>query len=195
MTSAPTPATPEELILLGAAIYQAQKVEWALYGIAAHASHLPVAQRERRFKQLTPESFLRGNLAALKATLGQIASRFGEAFLISNPALERFVADRNLIVHDFYRLFHAKVRDAQHRDDPIEFLNDFCRRCEHWLAIILGLLVVLRERAAEKEGRTDELVLTDKDQINKAAYLTHANEVAKRLLSESGGHVASGETE
>jgi hypothetical protein len=186
MTSSATPITPDEFMLIGAAIYQAQKIEWALYGIASHASHLQVAQCEKRFKQLTPEAFLRGDPAEFKATFGQIASVFGDSFLISGPELEQFIADRNLIVHDFYRLFYANIHNGHRRDDPVGFLKDFIRRGEFWLAIVRGFLVCLKEAAAKKEGRVKELAFTEKDLVNKDAYQTHARKVAERFLQKSG---------
>lgn len=48
----------EEYKLLGACLEMAQKVEFALYGIAAHISK--GLQDKSQFKDLTPELFLRG---------------------------------------------------------------------------------------------------------------------------------------
>lgn len=58
----------DECALLGAAILSAQKLEFTLYGIVAHLSHLPEAQKEKRFRDLTPERFLRGNIEDLRAS-------------------------------------------------------------------------------------------------------------------------------
>ncbi|SKA16801.1 hypothetical protein SAMN05428963_10749 [Consotaella salsifontis] len=191
MNLEPTPITSDEITLIGAAIYQAQKVEWALYGIASHVSHLPAAQRKKRFKQINPEAFLRDDPADFKATLGEITAVFGDAFLISSPELEEFVDDRNLIVHNFYRLFHANIRDGHRREDPVGFLQDFILRGQQWHSIVRGLLVCLQERAAEKEGRMEELSLRDEDYAHKVAYLAHATKVAERLLAKLDGQSTS----
>jgi len=73
----------ESAALLGAAMLSAQKLEFALYGIVSYLSHTPEAQKEKRFRDLTPEKFLRGNVEDLKATLGQLETAFGEKLLIS----------------------------------------------------------------------------------------------------------------
>ena len=100
------------MALLGLALYGAQRVEFALYGIAAHASHTPAAQRERRFANLSGEKFLRGDPSELKATLGQLVTIFGDAFLIKTPDLIDFYERRNLIAHDFYRHFYMRIWPA-----------------------------------------------------------------------------------
>ncbi|MEY4520305.1 MAG: hypothetical protein RLZZ499_2905 [Cyanobacteriota bacterium] len=94
----------DEYILLGAAIISAQKLEFALYGIVSHLSHLPEARKEKRFRELTPEEFLRGDMEDLKATLGQISTAFGDTLLMSNEELNQFIKDRNLIAHNYWRL-------------------------------------------------------------------------------------------
>lgn len=50
---------------LGIALLVAQGVEFALYDIASHLSHTGVAQKDKRLKNLTPETFLRGKEAEL----------------------------------------------------------------------------------------------------------------------------------
>ena len=162
--------TEEELILLGGAILAAQRVEFVLYGIAAHVNHIPAAQKERRFRELTPEKFLRGDISELKATLGQIATTFGDAFLIGTDDLEAFYKDRNFIAHNYLRAFHANIRGQETRSDGPQFLRDFVERATHWEAVVRGLLATLQKAAAEKERRFAEVNLSSADLRNIEAF-------------------------
>jgi hypothetical protein len=88
------------LTLLGTAVLLAQKLEFALYGIVAHFSYLPEAQREKRFRELKPEAFLRGDPSDLKATLGQLVASFEKSLRLASNELDRLVKDRSLIAHN-----------------------------------------------------------------------------------------------
>ncbi|MBY2913071.1 hypothetical protein [Rhizobium leguminosarum] len=163
--------TGEEMTLIGAAIYIAQKVEFALYGIGSHLSPDHKAKAHRAFKDLTPEAFLRGDQEKLKATFGLLAREFGPAFFIDTPGLTKFYQDRNLIAHNYFRFFCANIQGAQTPDDPIKFLSDFIIRGEHWLAVMKGLTSVLMEGAAAREGRLDELTFSEQDKENIEKYV------------------------
>ncbi len=160
----------DECALLGAAILSAQKLEFALYGIVAHLSHLPEAQKEKRFRDLTPEKFLRGNVDDLKATLGQLETAFSEKLLISTSDLKDFVRDRNLIAHNYWRLTKSNINGGEKLTDPEAFLRRFLARCDQWASIVRGLLWVLMRATAEKEGRLSELNFNEQQMSDIAAY-------------------------
>ena len=46
-----------EICLIGRAVYLSQGLEFALYGIAAHAAHTDAAKKDRHFRDLNPEKF------------------------------------------------------------------------------------------------------------------------------------------
>lgn len=163
----------DECTLLGAAILSAQKLEFSLYGIASHLSHTKAAQKEKRFRDLTPEKFLRGNVDELKATLGQLEETFGKTLLISSHELKKFIRDRNIIVHSYWRLTKCNVKGCQSLADPETFLRDFLARCDYWSSIVRGLLCVLMGWFAEKEGKTSEINLNKQDADDVAAYYVY----------------------
>ena len=99
-----------ECATIGTAILAAQRIEFLLYGIIAH---IKPESKERDKRHLTGESFLRGDVSDLRATLGQIAKVYGTEFLLSADDLEAFVKNRNLIVHDYWRLTKGLIRDGQ----------------------------------------------------------------------------------
>jgi hypothetical protein len=164
----------DECALIGAAILSAQKFEFALYGIVSHLSHLPEAQKDKRFRDLSPEKFLRGDLEDTKATLGQLEVAFGNRLLISNAELKQFIKDRNLIAHNYWRLTKADIKGAEKLSDPEAFLRRFLARCDEWAAIVRGLLYVLMQSAAEKEGRLGEIKFDQQQLLDIAAYHSHA---------------------
>ena len=177
----------DEYHLLGLALIAAQRVEFVLYGIASHAAHMPAAQKEKRFRDLTPEEFLRGDAGELKATLGQLVEAFGDAFLIRTPDLIAFYKDRNLIAHDYVRLFRFKFAGASAREDGRGFLIDFIRRAVHWETVLRGLLAELIQCAAVKEGRGDEFSPTSGDLERVSAYREHAGKyLASKNTSQQG---------
>ena len=175
------------MALLGLALYGAQRVEFALYGIAAHASHTPAAQRERRFANLSGEKFLRGDPSELKATLGQLVTIFGDAFLIKTPDLIDFYERRNLIAHDFYRHFYMRIRGTSHGENPSAFLLTFIEDAQRWFAVLKGLLFELMEGIAIRDGRLSEINITDTDRQNMAAYRKHAEAYLQSKISSTGG--------
>ncbi|MFS6536538.1 hypothetical protein V6D52_04450 [Idiomarina loihiensis] len=163
----------EECTLLGASLLGAQKLEFALYGVVAHLSHLDEAQKEKRFRELTPEKFLRGSVEDLKITFGQLEKVFGKKLLISNDELIKFIKDRNLIAHNYWRLTKADVKGSEQLNDPETFLKDFVSMCSYWQKVFNGMVFMLMEAAAKKENRTDEVSFTDNQKKDIEAYLKH----------------------
>jgi hypothetical protein len=176
------PPTEDEFTLLGLSLYAAQRVEFVLYGLAAHASHLTVAQSERRFRTLTPDDFLTPGAAELKATLGQLVKTFGDSFLVRTSDLDKFIDDRNLIAHNYVRTFHMTLRGVKPRLDGEDFLRDFISRATLWEKVLRGLLSELIVAAAKRENRLEEVSLTDSDIEN----VTDFRELASQYLQESG---------
>lgn len=172
--------TIETYTLLGAAVYTCQKAEFALAGIASHLSHLPEAQRDKRFKNLTPDDLLNGSTGsgnAFKATFGQIYEIYGSRLLISGSDFDEFVLDRNRIVHHFWR----ETRELRGRigmPDPHGYLLAFINRAEQIVEALQGLLSHLQEAAAQKENRMSEFILSEKDIQSRVAY--------KDLVGRSG---------
>ncbi len=164
-----------EMALLGTSIMLTQKFEFALYGMVAHCSHLPEAQQEKRFRDLTPEAFLRGDPSNLKATLGQLAAKFGEPLLLASNELDQLVEDRNLIAHSYWRTFHADIGGRDRRQDAELFLTGFISLVEHLLKVISGLLTRLRIEAALKEDRASELNIGDDDLANMLLHFGHVH--------------------
>ncbi len=163
----------DECALLGAALLSAQKLEFSLYGMVSHLSHLPEAKKEKRFRDFSPEKFLRGNLEDLKSTFGQLEVVFGERLLISTSELKCLIRDRNLIAHSYWRLTKANIRGGEGLSDPEKFLKEFLARCDQWAAIFNGLLYSLMLAAAEKEGRLLELNFTGQQLSDIEAYDAH----------------------
>jgi hypothetical protein len=165
----------DELTWIGAAVIAAQRIEFGLYGIAAHCSHTSAAAKEKRFRALTPETFLRGDPAELKATLGQLIAVFGDEFLIRTADLDRFVDDRNIIIHSYWRSTHAGIHGSQKRiSAPLEYLRHFVERSDRLLAVINGFLAHLMAAAAKREGR--DFQITDNQRRDMEAYLRHVEQ-------------------
>ena len=80
-----------ECALVGAAILGAQRVEFALCGIAAHLN-----LQDQRISKLDPETFLRGDIKKIKFTLGLLVKIVGDELLLSTDQLDQFVDHRNL---------------------------------------------------------------------------------------------------
>ncbi len=165
----------DEYLLLGTALLSAQRLEFALYGIVSHLSHLPEARKEKRFRELTPEKFLRGDVDDLKATFGQILTTFGDTLLIRNEDLNQFIDNRNLIVHNYWRLTQTSIRGTEKLNDPEGFLKKFISDSDKWTTIIKGLLYKLIEAAAEKEGRSSEITFNEQQLTDINNYLNHAS--------------------
>ena len=163
----------EDFYLLGFALYGVQAFEFGLYGIASHCSHLPDAQSERRFRDLDPEKFLRGDISDLKATLGQIVRVFGDSFLIGCDELDAFIGKRNDIAHNIWRFTNTSLHPSPIADIK-QYLKDFIAESKYWRTIIRGLTAAMRVAAAEAEGRSDELSLSDEDKRCMDAFYEHA---------------------
>ena len=164
---------PETFMLLGGAVYTAQKLEFALYGVAAHCSYLPESQKDKRFANLTPQDFLSTaleNRDLRKATLGQISKLFASAFLLPTTDLEELVERRNLIFHEFWREVRTKWGTGS-ITDPDKFLAVFIHDCEEWIAAVEGLISYMKEAAATKEGRLDEIQVTEAEQVIRDKFM------------------------
>lgn len=153
-----------ELTALGAAMMLAQRVEFLLYGLVAHVNP-DLRRHDKRFRDLTPEEFLRGDPSELKATFGQLAKEFGSRFLLSTELLDSFTRDRNLIVHNYWRLTKSGITGGSKLDDPLEFLREFGAKCEKLEDILKGIIVAFKLELGSKEQ------LTHRDTQQLAAYL------------------------
>lgn len=169
----------EECGLLGGCLMAAQKMEFILYGIASHLSHIPEA-KEKRFRQLTPEKFLRGDPSELKATLGQMEKVFGEKLHISSSELNEFIRHRNLFAHNYYRLTKIQIAGTKNLENPEEFLRKFLEQCAYWENVLSGLLYLMLVNTAKKENRECEINLSELQKSTIAAYSAH---IEKRLTS------------
>ena len=148
-----------ECASVGAAVLAAQRIEFLLYGLSAHVKP-ELKSGDKRFRDLTPEGFLRGDPAELRATLGQLAKAFGPKFLLSSDDLEEFVRARNLIVHDYWRMSKARIRDGRRLESPLTFLLKFLHDCQHWEGILRGVLVTMKLSAATSADDGEPLALT-----------------------------------
>ena len=161
-----------ECATIGAAVLASQRIEFLLYGLVAHVK--PELKRsDKKFRYLTPESFLRGDPSDLRATLGQLAKAYGTKLLLSANDLEAFVRNRNLIVHDYWRLSRARIRDGATLENPMAFLQQFLADCLHWEGILRGVLATMRVSVAQETGSEQEFSLTPEDLNYMDQYCQH----------------------
>lgn len=148
-----------ETFVVGAAVLASQRVEFLLYGLIAHVKD-KIKNEDKVFQGLTPENFLRGDPAALRATLGQLVRAFGDILPLTTKELKQFVEDRNLIVHNYWRLTKSGIRDGAHLENPLGFVIRFLNQCARWEEILKGILAYLRLSSAggdeQKAGITEE---------------------------------------
>ena len=169
-----------ECATVGAAVLAAQRIEFLLYGIIAHVKP-ELKGRDKRFRHLTPESFLRGDVSDLRATLGQLAKAYGTKFLLSAADLETFIKNRNLIVHDYWRLCKARIRDGQTLENPMAFLQEFFDDCQRWEGILRGVLANMKLSVAKTTGGELQPALTPDDLDYMDQYRQHVRSHLVRI--------------
>ena len=147
-----------ECATVGGALLAAQRVEFLLYGLVAHIKP-ELKQTERQFRDLTPESFLRGDVSELRATPGQLARAYGCRFQRSTDELDAFVKSRDLIAHDYWRLSEARIRDGAELENPIDSLRGFIEDCQRWEEILRGLMAHMKLAVAQKIVKSKKLCL------------------------------------
>ena len=155
-----------EFALLGRALIGAQRVEFLLYGLGSHLVYLPDYDN-KRYRELNPEMFLRVDPDDLKETLGGLVRAFGDKLLLNKAEISQFVDDRNLIAHNYWRLTKADIEGGKRLDNPLEFLERFIEKCDHWEKILKGILALARQRAAAREG---EILKLSADEVDNAEY-------------------------
>ena len=153
-----------ERTVLGGAVLAAQRMEFLLYGLVAHFED-ELKRSDKRFRDLTPESFLRGDLADLRSTRGQLADTYGDELLLSTDDLNRFVKNRNLIVHNYWRLTKSGIRDGPLLDDPMQFLLRFIKDCQKWGRILMGVPVAMKQAIESSDTGQRTLI------VDEMAYL------------------------
>ena len=152
-----------EWAMVGAAVLASQRVEFLLYGLVAHLNEQARGQ-DRKFKNLSPENFLRGDVRNLRATLGQLVKTFGDKLLLTTAELEQFVNDRNLIVHNYWRLTKSGIEGTQRLEEPEKFLMTFLHKCDHWEKVLRGVMVRMRIQIAKNVGNEENAQVTAGDQ-------------------------------
>ena len=160
----------DTLLLLGTALFRAQKIEFILYGIASHLGHLDIAKNDKIFSKITAKDFLSDDPKKQRlriATLGRVYKLFGETLMISNLPFDLLVNERNFFVRNFFR----EVTKSDDNFDYIQRLNIFIDLMDFTEKALKGLLSNLMEAAAKKEGRLHELTITSEDEENRKFYL------------------------
>ena len=94
-------------------------------GLLRHAAHTDVAKKDKHFRELNTEDFLRGDLTKQKATLGRLVDIFGDDFGIKTKSLEKLIDDRNLIVYRYYRVFVTQLKGVERPDGWQGFSTGF----------------------------------------------------------------------
>ena len=163
-------------------------MEFLLYGLASHLTHLPEFQ-SRRYESLNAETFLRGDLANQKATLGQLVRDFSDKLLITSEELGKFVEDRNLIAHNYWRLVHANIQGGQSMSDPRRFLQDFANRCAHWENVLRGFLALAKIVLAERSGTAVEISNHERNCIEIYNSSTADYAVRKLRMPPGAGNI------
>lgn len=161
-----------ETQLLGISLLEIQKVEFALYGVVSHLTHLPEG-RGWKFNGLSPENFLRGDPEQLKATLGQLDKAFGSLLKISCDRFKELIENRNIIAHNYWRMSRKGIRGARTLENPEAFLLEFIEQCQYWKKVINGLLYAFMLAAAKESGRESEVILDSMQTEELKTYLNH----------------------
>lgn len=172
----------DEMMLLGSAILMAQKLEFALYGMASH-----LKATDPRFRGLTAEELLRGDGTITKATLGAIAQAYGSKFQLDGDELAQLVKDRNLIAHDYWRLTKANVNGGRSLENPKQFLLNFFERCNTWIRLCEGWITLAKYATAEQSGRLDEVNESPESLSKMLEYLVHTLNRTVYEDAENGG--------
>ncbi len=115
---------------------------------------------------------MRGDVENLRTTLGQLVQEFGDKLLITSDELIDFVAHRNLIAHNYWRLTGAKIPGGARLDDPQRFLEEFATQCSYWESVLRGLLALMRRETGISLGQ--ELKLSETDAAYVVEYERHA---------------------
>lgn len=181
-----------ELTGVGGAMLAAQRVEFLLYGLVAHVKD--EWKQDRRFQGLTPENFLHGDLENLRVTLGQLTNAYGDRFGLPMTDLRKFVADRNLIAHNYWRLTRANIRGAERLQDPMAFLIGFLQQCSHWEKILRGLRSLMAQEIARKHGGEQKAGLTAQDREDMDYYVQQVESHVAELAREGFGTATGSQT-
>lgn len=168
---------PDEMMVLGGAMLAAQQLEFSLYGMAAF-----LKEKSGKFKDLTPEEFLRGDGSKTKATLGALVKAFGPKFCMDGDELTSLVNDRNLIAHDYWRLTKANVAGGRKLENPENFLLQFTIRCEKWIRLCQGWVALAVRSLAESDKKLNETETIPQSEFNALVY---SNFVIQRASTDS----------
>lgn len=128
----------DEAAMLGAAILEVQKFEFVFYGLAAH-----VANENDKKRGYSGEAFLRGDLKKFKKTLGLISKNYAEKFLIDNSELEKLIKNRNILCHNYYRMFHTTIKGGEVIENPMRFLTEIFELSNRYSSALLGFIAIV----------------------------------------------------
>lgn len=150
----------DEYPLLGVAVVLAQRVEFAIYGLAAHFPEQGDNLLKKRLSTTTPEEFLRGDVSKLTITLGQLAKGFAPALGLDPNLVESFVKDRNTVIHNYYRVFYMNIGGAaKPTQQPMQFLLSFIEQAARLELELSGLMFEIRVAAANAMGLPEKAPL------------------------------------
>ncbi|WP_421875982.1 hypothetical protein [Marinoscillum sp.] len=139
-----------ELILIGASVLAAHRIEFLTQGLVAHFKNLP---EHKQFKNLNPRVFLddtESNKKLRRQTLGQIFRILSEesSSLTLIDELDKYLQKRNLLIHDFWRTYYRNNNDYLISSEPVEFCKTFLEHSAKLEDFFKGLLYLIASHIA-----------------------------------------------
>jgi hypothetical protein len=114
-------------------------------------------------------------------SIGTLNNQCPDKLLIRNDDLVKFIKNRNLIAHNYWRLSKTNIKGGEKLIEPKQFLNDFINNCDYWQAIVNGFLWLMQKEAAKKANRLDEINFTEKQSEEIKKYYSHVQKHYKSL--------------
>jgi hypothetical protein len=167
--------TSEDYLRLGVALSKAQNIEFAIYGILTHLKKTPEIVKDKRLRNLTPREFLSSdpiNKPLRTMTLGQLNKALPEGFGLCSEYIQDYVDRRNLLVHEFMREINPKYA-SNGVIDPEVFLTKFIVDSDEFESILLGLLYVIMDQVADKQGVPERKPVGEDVDLAKAVFYEH----------------------
>lgn len=151
----------EQMVLITDNFFRLQKIEMAIKALIAVTDSLKSTSSKKKIQNMSVKEAWAGEVGTFNETLGGLKRILQGHVLIAgifDSKFDKFVADRNLFIHDYVRVFDSKGKC----NEGLAFLRNLNEQAKHWLCCLeewVALLQVRRSPSGEISTEMKEKAL------------------------------------
>lgn len=185
----------EQMALIADNFFRLQKIEMTIKCLIANTDSLKLTSSKKKIQNMSAKEAWAGEVGTFNETLGGLKRILQRHVLIAgifDSKFDKFVADRNLFIHDYVRVFDSKGKC----NEGLAFLRDLNEQARHWLCCLeewVSLLLVTHSPNGEISTEMKEKASRFEEKLNQQGqYLASCLDEFTAFINIINGNFTDG---